>query len=84
MSDTRTARELVSDGSGKPPGPAAKRAGSIARAWRYDSQIEHLIAHPELLDKLAPRTASTFRMSIGSYTSAKQIARDLGLDVSGG
>ena len=40
-------------------------------------------AHPEVLDRLHPRTASNYRMSIRSYKAAKETARGLGMDVSG-
>lgn len=84
FSQDNIARARLAAGSGNPPTPEEKRARSIGHAWRYNSEIEHLIAHPELLDKLPARTAATYRMSIGSYKAAKETARELGLDVSGG
>ncbi len=83
MTYSQIARARIAAGSGNPPTPAEKRARSIAGAWRYDAELERLIEHPELLDKLPARTAANYHMSIGSYKAAKETARELGLDVSG-
>jgi len=80
----RTAADAhLSSGLGATQTRAERKAQGKARAFRYNPDMERLLAHPELLDSLPMSLAANQRLALGFYAGDKRAAQDAGLDVSG-
>ena len=55
-----------------------KAVARVASAWRWDGELERLIADPGTLDRLPAR----FRVAAGHYATSKAAAEQLGVDTS--